>query len=337
MHKGDFPMRLSSVKTLTAIGTALVVGAFATNAFAAQLEIKLGHNGKPGSLFEACANEFAKQVNPKLGDMAKVTVFGAGQLGKDEEMLKKIKLGTAHLALNSSIMASKVPEFGLFDMPYLVQDRGHMGKIEKEIFWPQLAGAAEGKGYKILALWENGFRHITNNVRPINTPADLEGIKLRTPSSVWRVRMFKTYGANPSPLSFGEVFVALKTGTFDGQENPFAQIVSARLHEVQKYLTLSGHVYTPAYIVADVKKWKTIPADVAKIIEDTAKETQGFVYKYAAELEDKLLAELKAGGIAINNADKKAFIAASAPVYEEFGQKVKGAKAMIDQAISLGN
>lgn len=328
---------ITASKALKFLGVAILAGAFSSTALGAQLELKMGHNGKPGSLFEACANEFAKRVNAKLGDKAKVTVFGAGQLGKDEEMLKKIKLGTAQLALNSSIMASKVPEFGLFDMPYLVQDRSHMKKIENSVFWPELAPAAEKKGYRVLALWENGFRHITNNVRPINTPEDLKGIKLRTPSSVWRVRMFKTYGANPSPLSFGEVFVALKTGTFDGQENPFAQIVSARLHEVQKYLTLSGHVYSPAYVVADAKKWKKVPADVAKIVEETAKETQAFVYEYAADLETKLLAELKASGIEINYADKKAFIAASAPVYEEYGKKVKGGKAMIDKALSLAD
>ena len=323
-----------ATKVMTATAAFALLGM--ASAQAAQLELKLGHNGKPGSLFEACANEFAKRVNPKLGDKAKVVVFGAGQLGKDEEMLKKIKLGTAQLALNSSIMASKVPQFGLFDMPYLVKDRAHMQKIADEIFWPTLAPAAEKKGYKILALWENGFRNITNNVRPIYKPEDLKGIKLRTPSSIWRVRMFKTYGANPSPLSFGEVFVALKTGTFDGQENPFAQIVSARLQEVQKYLTLSGHVYSPAYIVADARKWKKIPADVAKIVEETARETTQFVYDYSAKLDAKLLQQLKDGGIEINEADKDAFIEASAPVYEEYDQKVKGGKALIDKAIALG-
>ena len=324
-----------STKVLTATAAFALLGM--ASAQAAQLELKLGHNGKPGSLFEACANEFAKRVNPKLGDKAKVIVFGAAQLGKDEEMLKKIKLGTAQLALNSSIMASKVQEFGVFDMPYLVKDRAHMKKIADEVFWPTLAPAAEKKGYKILALWENGFRHITNNVRPIVKPEDLNGIKLRTPSSIWRVRMFKTYGANPSPLPFGEVFVALKTGTFDGQENPFAQIVSARLQEVQKYLTLSGHVYSPAYIVADAKKWKKVPADVAKIVEETARETTDWVYEYAANLDKKLLKELKDGGIEINEADKKAFIAASGPVYDEFDAKVPGGKKLIDKALSLAD
>lgn len=325
------------------IGTTLLSTAAAiallgiTSAQADQLEIKLGHNGNPGSLFEACADEFAKRVNPKLGDKAKVVVFGAEQLGKDEEMLKKIKLGTAQLALNSSIMASKVEEFGVFDMPYLVQDREHLKKIEKEVFWPIMAPAAEKKGYKILALWENGFRHITNNVRPIVKPEDLSGLKLRTPSSIWRVRMFKAYGANPSPLPFGEVFVALKTGTFDGQENPFAQIVSARLQEVQKYLSLTGHVYSPAFIVADADKWMKIPADVRKIVEETAIETQEFVFKYAAELDDKLLKELQDGGIQVNKADKKAFVAASGAVYDEFDEKVKGGKALIEKALKLAD
>ena len=213
-----------------------------------------------------------------------------------------------------------------------------MKKIADEVFWPDAGSGRRKEG--LSRSWPCGktasATSPTTSVRSIK-PKDLEGIKLRTPSSIWRVRMFKTYGANPSPLSFGEVFVALKTGTFDGQENPFAQIVSARLQEVQKYLTLSGHVYSPAYIVADAKKWKKVPADVAKIVEETAKETQAFVYKYAADLEDKLLQELKDGGIEINNADKKAFIAASAPVYEEYGKKVKGGKEMIDKALSLAN
>ena len=330
-------MKNSRVLRTVILGALIALPTFATQAWAAQIELKLGHNGKPGSLLEVSANEFAKRANAKLGDRAKVTVFGAGQLGKDGEMLKKIKLGTAHLALNSSIMATKVPEFGLFDMPYLVKDREHMGRIENEIFWPKLVPAAEKRGYVILGLWENGFRHITNNVRPINVPADLSGIKLRTPSSIWRVKMFKAYGANPSPLPFGEVFVALRTGTYDGQENPFAQTVSARLHEVQKYLALSGHVYTPAYVVANKRQWAKIPEDIRKIVAETAKETQPFVYEKAAALEKSLLEELTAAGIQVNEVDKQAFIDASASVYKAFDAEVTGGGELIELARSLGN
>ena len=235
-------------------GVALAAS-FALPASAAELTLKFGHVGAPVSLFEISVNEFAKRANEKLDGKAEVVTFGSSQLGKDKELLKKLKLGTITFALPSSVMASVTDEFGLFDMPYLVKDRKHMARIEKNILWPKLAPTVEAKGYKIIAVWENGFRHITNNVRPIDVPGDLKGIKLRTPKSVWRVKMFKAYGANPSPLSFSELFVALQTGTFDGQENPFAQIASAKLNEVQKYLSLTGHVYTPAYVTVSKKHW----------------------------------------------------------------------------------
>ena len=308
---------------------------FAIPAFAAELELKFGHVGKPGSLFEASVNEFAKRANAKLGGKAKVVAFGSSQLGKDKELLKKLKLGTVNFALPSSVMASVADEAGLFDMPYLVKDRAHMASIEKEIVWPTLVPILEKKGYKVIAIWENGFRNITNNKRPINVPADLQDLKLRTPKSVWRVKMFKAYGANPAPLSFSEVFVALQTGTFDGQENPLAQIASGKFQEVQKYLSMTGHVYTPAYVTVSTKYWAKLPEDVRQVLEATAKETQAFVYETAAQLEVDLLAELKAGGIQVNNADKDAFIAASKPIYEEFGSSVPGGKALIDKALGL--
>ena len=307
----------------------------ATPALAADLELKFGHVGKPGSLFEASVNEFAKRANAKLGNKAKVVAFGSSQLGKDKELLKKLKLGTVNFALPSSVMASVADELGLFDMPYLVKDRAHMARIEKEIVWPTLVPILEKKGYKVIAIWENGFRNITNNKGPINVPADLQGLKLRTPKSVWRVKMFKAYGANPAPLSFSEVFVALQTGTFDGQENPLAQIASGKFQEVQKYLSMTGHVYTPAYVTVSTKYWAQLPADVRKVLEDTARETQAFVYQTAAQLEVDLLAELKAGGMEVNNADKDAFIAASKPIYEEFGNSVPAGKALIDKALGL--
>jgi len=322
---------------LKTMGMAAVGALIAAQASAAEQVLKFGHVGKPGSLFEASANEFAKRANAKLKGVARVEVFGSSQLGNDKELLKKLKLGTVTFALPSSVMASQVGEFGMFDMPYLVKDRAHMAKIEKEIVRPILMPIAEKKGLKILALWENGFRHITNNKRPIDVPADLAGIKLRTPKSVWRVKMFKAYGANPSPLAFSEVFVALQTGTFDGQENPFAQIASAKFQEVQKFLSLTGHVYTPAYITADTKQFAKLPATVQKKLTDAAQETQAFVYKTAAALEDKLLAELKAGGMKVNTANKAAFIKASDKIYKEFAATVKGGGALVDKALALGN
>jgi TRAP-type C4-dicarboxylate transport system substrate-binding protein len=122
----------------------------------------------------------------------------------------------------------------------------------------------------------------------------------------------------------------------DGQENPFTQIVSAKFQEVQKYLSLTGHVYTPAYVAVGAKKWASLPADVRKTLEDTAKETQAFVYKKAEADDNELLGKLKASGMQVNTPNKDAFIAASKPVYDEFAKEVPEAKAVIDRAIALG-
>jgi tripartite ATP-independent transporter DctP family solute receptor len=233
-------------------------------------------------------------------------------------------------------MSSEADLFGLFEMPYLVKDRGHMQKIEKAIFWPKLEPAAEAKGLKILAVWENGYRHITNSKRPIVKPADLQGIKLRIPEGKWRLKMFQAYGANPSPMKLSEVFTALSTGVMDGQENPLTQIWSQKFQEVQKYLSLTGHVYTPAFVAVGAKRWDSLPADVRKIIEDTAKETQAFVYERAKKDDDELVAKFTAAGVKVNQADKEAFIVASKAIFDEFGAEVPGSTALIEQAIALG-
>jgi tripartite ATP-independent transporter DctP family solute receptor len=302
----------------------------------AETEIKLGHVGEPGSLIEAQANEFAKRVNAKLGGKAKVVTYGSSQLGSDSEMMKKLKLGTLDLCQPSTVMSSYAPSFGLFEMPYLVKDREHMARIREQIVFPTLVPDAEKAGYHVLGVWENGFRQITNNKRPIHKPEDLQGIKLRTPKGTWRVKMFKAYGANPTPLAFSEVFVALKTGAMDGQENPLAQIDSGHFYEVQKYLSMSGHVYTPSYLVAGASL-KTMPSDVQKALADTAKEVQPVALKMGAELDDQLLVKMKKSSIQVNDVDKDAFIKASKSIYDDFGKEVSGGKEMIDKAIALGH
>lgn len=311
----------------------LLASGFTTKAFSAE-EIKFGHVGAPGSLFAVCADEFAKRANAKLGEKAKVVVYGSSQLGGDSELLKKLKLGTVDLALPSTVMSSVADIFGIFEMPYLVKNRCHMRKIGESIFWTQIAPSVEKKGYKIIALWENGFRHMTNNLRPIVIPEDLKGVKLRIPEGEWRMKMFKAYGANPTPMALSEVFVALQTGVVDGQENPFPQIYSQKFHEVQKYLSLTGHVYTPAYLTAGKVKWSKLPEDVRKVLEATAKEMQEFVYQTAEKMDQELLDKMK-GSIQVNEVNKDAFVKASKSVYEEFDKSVKGGKELIEKILEL--
>ena len=299
------------------------------------LELKFGHVGKPGSLFAESVENFAKIANAKLGSKAKVTVFGSSQLGNDKAGMQKLKLGTVDMWLPSSVMASIHDEFGVFDMPFIIKDRNHMMKVEKSVL-PKMAKNLEAKtGYQFIGVWENGFRHITNNVRPINVPADLKGIKLRTPKSKWRLKMFQSYGANPTPMAFSEVFTALKTGTMDGQENPYAQIASAKFQEVQKYLSITSHVYTPAYVAVHKDHYSKIPADVRKILEAAAKENQKFVYKRAAELEKSLLDVIKKAGVKVNTANNAAFVKASKGVYDQFASEVATGAGLVKEISAL--
>ncbi len=319
--------------TLLAAGAALI--ALGGTAQAEKLTLKFGHVGAPGSLFALSAEEFARCSNAALGDAGEVQVFGSSQLGKDKELMQKLKLGQVDFSLPSSVMSSVADEFGVFEMPYIIQDRDHMKRVQAAIMDSTLQPAVNDKGYRIIGVWENGFRHITNNTRPIDQPQDLEGIKLRTPKGAWRVKMFQLYGANPTPMAFSEVFTALQTGVIDGQENPYAQIASAKFQEVQDYLSITGHVYTPAYVVVSDKHFSKLPEDVQAKLVTCAEETQAFVYETAARLETELLQVIQEAGVQVNEADKEAFIAASAPIYEEFSTEVDGGAELVETVRGL--
>jgi TRAP-type transport system periplasmic protein len=185
------------------LGVVLLV---AGPASAEPTTIRLGHIGFPGSLFDIVAQEYARRVNRELAGRFEVKVFHSSQLGSDETMIKGIKVGAPEMVEPSTVMSTVEPKFGVFEMPYLIVSRAHMKKVAAE---PQIQQALYGnlpkKGIRLLGVWENGFRHITNSVRPIVKPEDLKGIKLRVPGGAWRVKMFQGYGANPSPMPFGEV------------------------------------------------------------------------------------------------------------------------------------
>lgn len=300
-------------------------------------ELKFGHVGEPGSLFALSADEFARRANERLPEGWEVVTYGSSQLGGDELLLQKIKLGTVDFALPSTIMSSQVDEFGLFEMPYLVRDREHMRAIEADVVWPDLAPLAEAAGYKMIAVWENGFRHVTNNRQPIEAPADLDGVKLRTPSGVWRLKLFQALGANPTPMALSEVFIALQTGVIDGQENPLAQIWGSKLYEVQEYLSLTGHVYTPAYVVTAPAWWDALPPEVRDVLTAEAQATQAFVHETADRLDSELLDRIRENGVAVNEPDRVPFLEASAELYVEYASTVDGGDSLVDRATAAGS
>ena len=263
-----------------------------------QVTIRLGHVGFPGSLFDIAGNKFAQDVNQALKGKVEVRVFHSSQLGSDEQMIKGIRVGAPEMQIPSTVMSTVDQRYGVFEMPYLIVSRAHMKK------------AAENREVQ-KALFE---------------PLPARG--LRVPGGVWRVKMFQAYGANPSPMPFAEVYSALQSGVMDGQENPFSQISSAKFHEVQKFLSLTGHVYTPAYLIVSEDFWKKLPKDIQDTIARIAWATGDFARSEGERLDRELQSKL-APPMKSNEPDKEAFIKASASVYEEFGKQVPGGTQLI--------
>jgi tripartite ATP-independent transporter DctP family solute receptor len=314
---------------------AAILLAFMTGQARAATVIRMGHVGFPGSLFAVTSDEFAKRANEALKGRYEVKIFHSSQLGSDKEMLKGIKIGVLEMFQPSTIMSTVDQKFGVFEMPYLFKDREQVKRVvEDPNIKEMLFDPLQQKGLRILGVWENGFRVITNNVRPIIKPQDLKGIKLRVPSGVWRVKMFRLYGANPTPLAYSEVFAALQSGVMDGQENPFAQIYGGKFYEVQKYLSLSDHVYTPSYAVISEKFWKGLPPDVQQILSKISREIGDFARMEGARMDRELLEKMKKT-LKVNEVDKEAFVKASEPVYDDFTKEVKGGKELVNRVMAL--
>lgn len=325
--------RISRWGSILTLGLVLV-GTTGGPAWAATV-IRLGHVAFPGSLFDIVATRYAKEVNEALKGRVEMKVFHSSQLGTDEQMIKGVKIGSPEMFIPSTIMSTVEQKYGVFEMPYIIVSRAHMKRVaEHEQVQKALLAGLPAKGIRVLGVWENGFRHITNNVRPVVKPEDLKGIKLRVPGGVWRVKMFKAYGANPSPMPFAEVYSALQSGVMDAQENPFPQIWSAKFQEVQKYLSLTGHVYTPAYVVVGEDFWQKLPTDVQTTIAKITWE-MGDVARSEGERLDRELMSKLAPPMKANEVDKETFIKASATIYEEFGAQVPGGADLVKLIQSL--
>lgn len=282
--------------------------------------IRLGHIGYPDSPYDQGARKFKELLEARFPGRVEVRVFGSAQLGEDKEMLEGLRLGTLEMHVPSSVLHSVEPMFGLFDLPFLIEDRGQVERIAEGPLGQRLEAALEDDDLVLLGLWENGFRMITNNVRPVTRPEDLKGIRLRTPKDPGRMMMFAAFGASPTSMSFGELFSALKQGVIDGQENPLSQIVPGRFYEVQRYLSLSKHVYSPAYPVMSRAYFETLDEDLRLGILESASEVGRFHRELGAR-EDERFRKFLEERMEVTEIDRAAFTAASEPLYREFEGK----------------
>ena len=318
---------------LAAAGTTALALAWSAPALA-QEEIVFGISASPGSLQEQTASEFARRANEKLGDTAVVKVFDSSQLGPDKDMLQKVKLGTVHITLPSSIMPEIAPEYAIFDLPFWSRTattwRASTRLSSRTCWCPRPRSRATARSPS----GRTASARSPTTSAPSTTPADLDGLKIRTPNSSWRVSMFEEWGSNPTPMAFSEVFVALQTGVIDGQENPLTNIAGAKLDEVQEYLSMSNHVYSPAYPTVGVTAFEKLDPEIQQVLVETAQEVAVWAREKGAADDEALREELSAS-MEVNETDRQAFVEASKPIYDRFAEEVEGGQEMIDQVQSL--
>jgi len=283
------------------------------------MNISISQNSHYGAAVDAFAKEVEKRTNGKY----KVQNFYSGALGAERESIEAVQLGTLDLTMTSTgPVPNFVPETAILDIPFLFRDYPHARATLDGPIGQDMLGKFPAKNIQALAWGENGFRHMTNNKRPVNAPDDLKGLKMRTMENPVHMQAYKAFGIIPTPMAFTEVFTALQQGTVDGQENPLSVISAAKFDQVQKYMTLTGHVYSPALILMNKTKWdKLLPAD-KQAFSEAAKEA---VKANRARIDDderKAVADLRSKGMTVVDVvDKAKFQTTLGPTFTEFGKK----------------
>jgi tripartite ATP-independent transporter DctP family solute receptor len=262
--------------------------------------IKFANQNNAGHPIVQGMEKFKEIVEKNSAGKLKVNLFPGGTLGSDQANVSAIQGGSLEMAsMNSGIFASQVKEFGVFDFPFMFASTKEADAVVDGPFGKKMHAKLEEKGLIGLAYYELGFRHLTNGKRAINKVSDIEGLKLRVIPNPINVDWVKALGANPTPLPFPELYAALEQGAVDGQENPIPTINSAKLYEVQKHLTLTGHQYNPQSVVISKKFWDTLSAAEKKVVADAAIESAKFQRETARNLEASLLANLKKNGMQV--------------------------------------
>lgn len=313
-------------RPLAFAAAALLAGA-PLLAFAQQPATKLilGHGAAPGNPRHEAAVLFAERVKAKTNGRIEVQVAHSAQLGDDAAMVTALRSGTLDMSANSQgAMGNVVPEYAALGLPFLFADVQKAWALLDGPVGEELAKRTAAKGMVVLGYWDNGIRHVTNSKHPIKAPADVKGLKIRTPPDTMTVDIMQALGADTQQIKFAELYVALQQGVVDGQENPLANIASAKLYEVQKYLSLTGHKYEVNPFVISKRTWdKLTPAD-QKVFREAAVEATQAQRKLSKEADEKLAAELKAKGVQIEAVDRKAFIEATKPVYAKWSASPTG-------------
>jgi TRAP-type transport system periplasmic protein len=290
-------------RTLIAATTAALLGA-SFSALAQDIKprlIRFGYGLNEQSNQGRAAKVFADAVDKASGGKMKVRAIGAAALGPDTQMQQSLIGGAQEMMVGSTAtLVGITKEMALWDSPFLISSAKEADALLDGPVGDKVRAKLQEKGLVGLAYWENGFRNLTNSKRAITKMEDLDGIKLRVMQNNVFLTSFKTLGANAVPMAFSELFSALETNTVDGQENPFNTILSSKFYEVQKYMTVTNHVYSPWIVLVSKKWWDQLSKDEQKILQDAAKTSRDFERKDTREEASKAVADLKAKGMQVN-------------------------------------
>ncbi|MCF3933158.1 TRAP transporter substrate-binding protein [Acuticoccus sp. M5D2P5] len=272
------------------------------------------------------AERFAELVAEKTDGRVAVNIFPAGELGNDTEIVEQIQVGAVDIGIPPTAKLGQFePRMQLFDLPFIFPSPAAAYAVLDGPIGDELLGTLDQQGMHGLGYWESGFKQLTNNVRPIRTPEDLAGIKVRTMSSPLIVQQYETWGANPIPIAFSEVYNALQQGVAEGQENAFVSIDKMKFYEVQKYLTVSNHAYLGYAFVMNKAKWDAMPEELQSAVQAAFEEARDYERELNASLDDELKGKMGEVGLEVyelSPEDLTAFVEASKAVHADYAADI---------------
>ncbi len=300
--------------------TVAVVG---TSAYAATFHLKMGHTANKNDTQHATAEKMVELIEQRTKGDVNIAIFPAGQLGNDAAIINGVRGGTIDIVFNgASNYNGIVPNTAALELPFVFRSARHAYNVLDGAVGQSVLNELTPHGIKGLAYWESGWRAFTNNKHPITKPDDLKGLKIRSTPNPYHIQAFKLLGMNPSPMPITELYTALENGTFDAQEHPITLTWSSKFYEVQKYLTVSNHVFTPVIVVMNKDKFNSLPTNYQKIVVDAAREAAKYQRDLNARNAATVLADLKKHMHVLENVDMAPFKKiVSAEIAKTFAEK----------------
>ena len=321
------------MKRFTLLTLVLVLGlaVICASPALAKTTLKLATVTPTKHAYNEGAREFARLIKEGTNGEVVIKVYPGGQLGKGErELVEGMQMGIIDIAVTSTGPLSNFsPDMGMVDLPFLFLSNEHVDKVLDGPVGRKLLDGLEKANLKGLAFMENGFRNFTNSARPLEKPEDLKGLKFRTMENPVHLASVRSLGAQAVPMSWGEVYTSLQTGVIDGQENPVAIIWVNKMNEVQKYLSLTGHFYSPAPLTMSKRKFDKLKPEWQELFIKAALEAAAFERKFIRDAEIKQVEDLKSWGMDVRTVDKQLFVEAMKPAYTDFYKKNPAWKAIV--------